>query len=238
MIKFENTEVFNFEGAFRGMRNPLNSWDKSDSVRCNDTYSCEACKLCRDEYDYLSDDNPFILGKNDLALAQKLINAGSDHRKFMRQIFVSVDITSWATWWAEFDTYKVATVRNSCSKMHKIHVKAFERSDFSLEGVDALIDKKGYPFGTTLKIYVDNIIDTLETLRNLFNKTGDKDYWRALLELLPHSYNMRATVTLNYETLRNIYFARRNHKLDEWRVGFMEWIDSLPYADELIKYGG
>ena len=238
MIKFENTEVFNFEGAFRGMRNPLNSWDKSDSVRCNDTYSCGTCKLCRDEYDYLSDDNPFILGKNDLALAQKLIKAGSDHRKFMRQIFVSVDITSWATWWAEFDTYKVATVRNSCSKMHKIHVKAFERSDFSLEGVDALINKKGYPFGTTLKIYVDNIIDTLETLRNLFNKTGDKDYWRALLELLPHSYNMRATVTLNYETLRNIYFARRNHKLDEWSVGFMEWIDSLPYADELIKYGG
>ena len=219
MIRFENTEVFNFAGALRGMRNPLNSWDKSDSfVR----------------YDY--DDNPvFEIGKNDLKLAQKLINAGSDHRKFMRQILVSVDITSWATWWAEFDTYKVATVRNSCSKMHKIHVKAFERSDFSLEGVDALTNKTAYPFNTTLKKHVDDLIDTLEVLRELYNKTGDKDYWRALLELLPHSYNMRATVTLNYETLRNIYFARRNHKLDEWRVGFMEWIDSLPYAEELLK---
>lgn len=220
MIKFENTEVFNFEGAFRGMRNPLNSWDKADS-------------------DFIPWDNSCVtLGENDLALAQKLIKAGSDHRKFMRQILVSVDITSWATWWAEFDTYKVATVRNSCSKMHKIHVKGFERSDFSLEGTTEVIFATSWAFGTYLNKHVDDVIRTLEDLRTLYNDTGCKMYWRALLELLPHSYNMRATVTLNYETLRNIYFARRNHKLDEWSVGFMEWIDSLPYADELIKYGG
>ena len=215
MIKFDNTEVFNFEGALRGMRNPLNSWDKSDSH-----YSA------------------FIIGENDLKLAQKLIKAGSDHRKFMRQILVSVDITSWATWWAEFDTYKVATVRNSCSKMHKIHVKAFEKSDFSLEGTDELIESNDFFTSDILMSHVDDTLMILEHLRQIFNKTHDKRYWRALLELLPHSYNMRATVTLNYETLRNIYFARRNHKLDEWSVGFMEWIDSLPYADELIKYGG
>lgn len=234
MIKFENTEVMNFKGAFRGMRNPLNSWDKSDSKKCECTcveclYPCLRSNDCNIS---------FVIGENDLKLAQKLIKAGSDHRKFMRQILVSVDITSWATWWAEFDTYKVATVRNSCSKMHKIHVKAFEKSDFSLEGTDELIESNDFFTSDMLRLHVDDTLMILEHLRQTFNKTHDKRYWRALLELLPHSYNMRATVTLNYETLRNIYFARRNHKLDEWSVGFMEWIDSLPYADELIKYGG
>lgn len=215
MIKFENTEVMNFEGAIRGMRNPLNSWDKSDSGYYN---QCDECYSLMD----------YHIGPNDLALMKKLINAGSDHRKFLRQIFVSVDITSWATWWAEFDTYKVATVRNSCSKMHKIHVKEFVKEDFTTEGIDSLNDP-------ILNCVFDNVLKNLEWLRVNYNETKDKRYWRALLELLPHGYNMKATVTLNYETLRNIYKSRRNHKLDEWSVGFMGWIDSLPYAEELIK---
>lgn len=219
MIKFKMTDVMNFEGAFRGMRNPLNSWDKSDSR-------------------YSDFEDRFIIGKNDLALAQKLIKAGSDHRKFLRQIFVSVDITAPSFWWYEYDTYKVATVRNSCSKMHRIHVKEFERSDFSLEGADEIINTDKWFNAEMVKNHIFNTLELLEWLRVEFNETKDKKYWRALIELLPSSYNMRATVTLNYETLRNIYGSRRNHKLDEWSVGFMEWIDSLPYAEELIKYGG
>lgn len=224
MIRFENTEVFNFEGALRGMRNPLNSWDKSDSGYTKDIENedHEPAFMKYGEYG-------FFVGKEDLNLAQRLIKAGSDHRKFLRQIFVSVDITSWATWWAEFDTYKVATVRNSCSKMHKIHVKKFEKEDFTTEGIDSLIDP-------VVGMCFDHVLTTLEFLRVNFNETKDKRYWRALLELLPHGYNMKSTVTLNYETLRNIYKSRRNHKLDEWSKGFMEWIDSLPYAEELIKY--
>lgn len=220
MIKFEKTGVFNFEGALRGMRNPLNSWDKSDSGWI-------------DFEDYDGGGYPdgkgyaFVIGPNDLALAQKLIKAGTDHRKFLRQIFVSVDITSWATWWAEFDTYKVATVRNSCSKMHKIHAKKFTKEDFTTEGIDSIDDP-------ILDLHFNRVLETLENLRVEYNKTKDKRYWRALLELLPHGYNMKATVTLNYETLRNIYKSRRNHKLDEWSIGFMEWIESLPYAKELI----
>lgn len=223
MIKFENTEVMNFEGAIRGMRNPLNSWDKSDSCYCSERENCEDCKFDGGN----CSENLYILGDNDLNLAQRLIKAGPDHRKFMRQIFVSVDITSWATWWAEFDTYKVATVRNSCSKMHKIHVKEFKKEDFTTEGIDSLIDP-------VVGMCFDHVLVTLEFLRVNFNETKDKRYWRALLELLPHGYNMRATVTLNYETLRNIYGSRRNHKLDEWSIGFMDWIKSLPYAEELI----
>lgn len=239
MIKFENTEVFNFEGALRGMRNPLNSWDKSDSLHCTlDTYGhclgCDLVNFCNADHN----DNEFVIGPNDLNLAQRLIKAGSDHRKFLRQIFVCVDIVGPSFWWPEFDTYKVATVRNSCSKMHKIHVKSFEKSDFSYEGTDALIAKGDPRLSAKVRNHVENTLETLEFLRVQFNETKDKDYWRALIENLPHGYNMRATITLNYETLRNIYGSRRNHKLDEWSVGFMEWIDSLPYSEELIKYDG
>lgn len=225
MIKFENTEVMNFEGAIRGMRNPLNSWDKSDSGYYN---QCDECYSLND----------YSIGPNDLDLMKRLIKAGSDHRKFMRQILVSVDITSWVTWWAEFDTYKVGTVRNSCSKMHKIHVKSFEKSDFSYEGTDALIDKGDPRLSAKVRNHVENTLEILEFLRVRFNETKDKDYWRALLENLPHGYNMRATITLNYETLYNIYGSRRNHKLDEWSIGFMDWIKSLPYANELIVERG
>lgn len=235
MIKFENTEVFNFEGAIRGMRNPLNSWDKSDS------YIKENCNECQHKSDYsVCKHNPIhkcfdvVIGENDLALMKKLIKAGSDHRKFMRQIFVCVDIVGPSFWWPEFDTYKVATVRNSCSKMHKIHVKSFEKSDFSYEGTDSLINKGDPRLSAKVRNHVENTLEILEFLRVRFNETKDKDYWRALIENLPHGYNMRATITLNYETLYNIYGSRRNHKLGEWAIGFMDWIKSLPYAEELI----
>lgn len=237
MIKFENTEVMNFEGAFRGMRNPLNSWDKSDSIICPNADGFEDCKANNDTCPR-NDENfkkaVFCIGKDDLNLAQRLIKAGSDHRKFLRQIFVCVDIVGPSFWWPEFDTYKVATVRNSCSKMHKIHVKSFEKSDFSYEGTDALITKGDPRLSAKVRNHVENTLETLEFFRVQFNETKDKDYWRALIENLPHGYNMRATITLNYETLRNIYGSRRNHKLDEWSKGFMEWIKSLPYAEELI----
>ena len=225
MIKFENTEVMNFKGALRGMRNPLNSWDKSDSF------------ISHSDHDPRAFNNFYLeIGPNDLNLTQRLIKAGSDHRKFMRQIFVCVDIVAPSFWWPEFDTYKVATVRNSCSKMHKIHVKSFEKSDFSYEGTNALINKGDPRLSAKVRDHVENTLEILEFLRVRFNETKDKDYWRALIENLPHGYNMRATITLNYETLHNIYGSRHNHKVDEWSIGFMKWIDSLPYADELIKF--
>lgn len=226
MIKFEKTEVFNFEGALRGMRNPLNSWDKADSeFHCDDWDYCYNCDYKNTGCD------PQInvyLGENDLNLAQRLIKAGSDHRKFLRQIFVSVDITAPLYWWKEFDTYKVATVANSCSTMHKIHSKPIELSDFSIDNTDLGLYE--------LKDCFESIIEDCENLRLKYLETKDKKYWRGLIQLLPESYNQKRTVTLNYETLRNIYGSRRNHKLDEWSTGFMEWIDSLPYAEELIKF--
>lgn len=223
MIKFENTEVFNFEGAIRGMRNPLNSWDKSDSGWVD-----------FEDYDGggYSDGmgNAFVIGSNDLALMKKLIRAGSDHRKFMRQILVSVDITAPLYWWKEFDTYKVSTVSNSCSTMHKIHAKEFTLDDFSTDHLDEESIE-------VLRV----VIECLNCNRNIFNGyvaladgSTKKDYWWQMIQLLPTSYNQKRTITLNYETLYNIYGSRRNHKLDEWSVGFMEWIESLPYAKELI----
>lgn len=214
MIKFENTEVMNWEGAIRGMRNPLNSWSKSDS-----------------EWIHYPDADPeFTIGENDLNLAQRLIKAGSDHRKFLRQILVSVDITAPFYWWKEFDTYKVGTVANSCSTMHKIHAKPIELSDFSID--DFYIEDDGI----NLRDCFINVVADCESLRRKYIETKDKKYWRGLIQLLPESYNQKRTLTLNYETLRNIYGSRRNHKLDEWSIGFIEWIDSLPYAEELIKY--
>ena len=215
MIKFENTDVMNFEGALRGMRNPLNSWNKADSkfyVKCADCGSYD-CPL----------DIPSI-GPNDLDLAQRLIKAGPDHRKFLRQIFVSVDITAPLYWWKEFDTYKVATVSNSCSTMHKIHAKEFTIDDFSCEHL-----------GADSELMLIELIKLLNSYREDYISTKDKLFWWQMIQLLPSSYNQKRTITLNYETLRNIYNSRRNHKLDEWSKGFMEWIDSLPYAEELIK---
>ena len=217
MIKFENTDVFNFEGAIRGMRNPLNSWDKSDSEYCTDGGAglCEECdrRNC----------NSYYIGDNDLALMKRLIKAGSDHRKFMRQIFVSVDITAPLYWWKEFDTYKVGTVANSCSTMHTIHTKEFTLDDFSYEQLS----------DSGLKVLYQ-IIAFLNETREWYISTKSKLYWWDLIQILPTSYNQKRTITLSYENLLSIYDSRRNHKLDEWSIGFMEWIESLPYAKELI----
>ena len=209
MLTIENTDVHGWEAAIRGMRNPMNSWDKSDT---------DFGKW----YPDFSGQVVVPIGENDLALMKKLRNAGTDHRKFMRMITVSFDVTSHHAWWAEFDTYKVSTVRNSCSKMHKIHAKEFAAEDFSTEGIDEC-------GGITKEIFL-YVLDRLEWLRCMFNDTKDKRYWRAIIELLPMGYNLKATVMLNYEVLANIYKSRKNHKLDEWRT-FCEWIESLPYSE-------
>ena len=238
MIKFENIDVMNFEGALRGMRNPLNSWELSDSEICPDAVGFQDCT--RDCPRCPRDNNPsaweypiFCIGNKDLDLARRLIKAGSDHRKFLRQIFVSVDITAPLYWWKEFDTYKVGTVANSCSTMHTIHSKPIEVSDFSFD--DMAIDFATGDDPLEFEFLYSRTVENCEILRRRYVETKDKKYWRALIQLLPESYNQKRTVTLNYETLRNIYGSRRNHKLDEWSVGFMEWIGSLPYAEELIK---
>ena len=224
MIQFHNTAVMNFEGALRGMRNPLNSWDKADSCDKGWAYCQEFCtnhSKCGIEWP----EQGLYIGPNDLNLAQRLIKAGPDHRKFLRQIIVSVDIIAPLYWWKEFDTYKVATVSNSCSTMHTIHKKEFTLDDFSHEHLTS---------GGVVSL--KNMIERLNLSRNFFIKEKDKSYWWDMIQLLPSSYNQRRTITMNYETLRNIYKSRRNHKLDEWSIGFMGWIDSLPYAEELIKY--
>ena len=234
MIKFENTRVMNFEGAFRGMRNPLNSWDMSDSRLCSDIDGCNGCEsMCMHEYADIVDDNPYILGKNDLTLAQKLIKAGSDHRKFLRQIFISVDITAPLYWWKEFDTYKVGTVANSCSTMHTIHKKEFTLDDFSHEHLTHYSHD-----GELCRDWLgdlEDLIDDLNFAREKFIETKNKKYWWQIIQLLPSSYNQKRTVTLSYENARAIRHSdRKHHKLDEWRIGFMDWLDSLPYAEELI----
>ena len=203
MIKIERTSVMNFENAIRGARNPLNSWERMDSG-----------------YD---ENGNYILGENDLSLACRLAKAGSDHRKFLRMIFVSVDITAPLYWWKEFDTYKVGTVANSCSTMHKIHAKAFDRDDFSHDR----LDEGGLAA-------LDALVAYLETERQKFcEDKNDKQSWHNMIQLLPSSYNQMRTVTMNYENLINIYYARKSHKLAEWHT-LCDWILSLPYAEDLI----
>ena len=207
MIRFEHTSVMNFENAIRGMRNPLESWDKSDSystyVENPQTGSVGAFQ--------------FFLGDADLALARKLAAAGSDHRKFLRQIFVSVDITAPLYWWKEYDTYKVGTVANSTSTMHKIHAKPFSRADFSCERMSE----------TALNC-LDAVIETIEVARIKYTQTHDVQYWDDMIQLLPSSYNQTRTCTMNYENLMNMYRARREHKLTEWRE-FCAWAAELMY---------
>ena len=216
MIKIKHTDVYGFEAAIRGMRNPWNSWEKSDSYP---TYIEDEHTLQRAPFE-------FFVGENDLTLMKKLVSAGTDHSKFMRMINVTCDITAPMFWWSEYDTYKVGTVRNSCSKMHTIHIKPFDIDDFTHEGCDKI------PAAIDTLMYV---VGECEHLRRLYNDTEQKKYWRAIIELLPESFNMRATVQLNYAVLRNMYHARKNHKLDEWRE-FCKWIESLPYS-ELITGG-
>lgn len=211
MIRVEEIEVWGFKHAIRGMRNPMNSWDKSDTLLCGNV------------------DNPdLILGKNDLELMQKLYKAGTEHRKYLRQIFVSMDITAPLYWWKEFDTYKVGTVANSCSTMHTIHKKEFELDDFSHEHLDYICQ------GVLLKL-----IDYLNSYRKDFLEINDKDKWWQMIQLLPSSYNQKRTVTMNYENVANIIHQRENHKLDEWNVFCDTMLEKLPYLNylkEIIEY--
>lgn len=225
MIKLEKTNVMNFENAVRGARNPMNSWEKSDSY-----------------YDIEEDPSPinpddwviYRIGPNDHELCMKLCKAGSDHRKFMRQIFVSVDITAPLYWWKEYDTYKVGTTANSCSTMHKIHSKKLSLGDFSCDRLvktnDGWVaDADGCKWFDPLTS-LETIIHVLNACRDNFIATNNKIWWYQMIQLLPTSYNQLRTCTLTYENLANIYHARRNHKLDEWHR-FCEWIESLPYSE-------
>lgn len=224
MLRLENTEVMGWEAAIRGMRNPMNSWDKSDSS----VDGCRYTPLCYKSKDY-------TVGPNDFDLMKRLRNAGADHRKFMRMIAVYVDITAPLYWWKEFDTYKVGTVANSCSTMHKIADKEFTLEDFSHEHLfDLMIGDVGF-LPTEI---LENTIICLNECRKRYLKAlktknpsvPAKEYWWQMIQLLPSSYNQRRTVMLNYEVLANMYKSRKNHKLDEWHV-FCDWIKSLPYSE-------
>ncbi len=204
-MELNYTNVYNFEGAFRGMRAPMDSWDKSDSIFTNDITK---------------------IGKNDLDLAQRLIRSGAEHAKFLRQIFVSVDITAPIYWWKEMDTYKIGTTANSTSTMHKLTSRPITEEDFTFDD----------DWDLTYNIAKNNIIIICESLRKKYINTKDKRYWRALIQLLPESYNQTRTWTANYAILRNIYFQRKNHKLQEWHQ-FCEWIKTLPCGEELIILG-
>ena len=233
MIKVENIETWGFEHAIRGMRNPLNSWDKSDSY-----FGCgeNKCRRCTDYCDWREQN--YILGENDLGLMRKLFKAGNEHRKYLRQIFVSMDITAPLYWWKEFDTYKVGTVANSCSTMHKIHAKEFTLDDFSHEHLD------DYSVGV-----LNSIIEFLNELRNTYVKyenlsktynsdadikSAKKSVWYQMIQMLPSSYNQRRTVTLNYENVVSIIKQRENHKLDEWRE-FTNILCDLPYIKRIME---
>ena len=239
MINIENVEVVGWESAIRGTRNPMNSWDKSDSFVCKDDLGeltseeieaiCGNCTKGINKCDIYDKYPHFIIGNNDLTLMKRLAKAGTDHRKFMRMIVVYVDVTAPLYWWKEFDTYKVGTVRNSCSTMHKITEKEFTLDDFSHEHLlTSDISEKGTSLGL-----MKDIIDLLNIYREEYLNSKDKIYWWQLIQLLPSSYNQRATLMLNYEVLANIYHSRKNHKLDCW-VDFCKWIETLPYAKELI----
>lgn len=224
MIKFENIDVYGFEAAIRGMRNPKNSWNLSDSFFENGRIE--------------------VIGDKDLKLMKTLSKAGNDHGKFLRMINVTMDITAPLYWWKEFDTYKIGTVANSCSTMHKIQDKEFTLDDFSVEHLsnDEALTLTIYPTlggtivpisSSALEVFNQVIISLLNDYRNEFNKTGNKSYWWQMIQLLPTSYNQKRTVQMNYAVLKNIYFARKDHKLDEWH-DFCSMIETLPYAKELI----
>lgn len=256
MIKIENTEVMGWDAAIRGMRNPMNSWEKSDSnyrlilaSRCDTctSYLLNNCDDC-DDYEVhklCNSPNYFLVGPNDLDLMTRLCNAGTDHRKFMRMITVYLDITAPLYWWKEFDTYKVGTVANSCSTMHKIAEKEFTLEDFSHEHLDdeyeCVKNSAANPYDGDFKTSIGILLDTIEGLnwwRNQYLHQKEinagaerlKWCWWQMIQLLPSSYNQRRTVMLNYEVLANIYKSRKGHKLDEWN-SFCDWIESLPYAE-------
>lgn len=246
MLKIENTEVMGWEHAIRGMRNPKNSWEKSDSGVCatHGPAHCADCVYTDCHADDVEIGTKYILGGDDLTLMTTLRNAGTDHRKFMRMIVVYLDITAPLYWWKEFDTYKIGTVANSCSTMHKIADKEFTLADFSCEH----LDREPYHRNWIESVIVDEditsphkvwmtpfdvlrcTIEMLNAYRENYLETKDKQDWWQMIQLLPSSYNQRRTVMLNYEVLANIYKSRRNHKLDEWHT-FCDWIESLPYSE-------
>lgn len=236
MIRIENVETYGWEAAIRGMRNPKNSWSKSDSF-CNPEWN--NCEKCADRercaYIFEQDGEPFRakVGPKDLDLMTRLANAGTDHGKFLRMITVTADITAPLYWFKEYDTYKVGTVANSCSTMHKIADKKFELDDFSHEHLSCI--DIGGGTGSPYQLLRETI-SMLNECRDLYLETKDKEYWWQMIQLLPSSYNQRRTVQLNYAVLRNMYHARKAHKLDEWR-NFCEWVETLPYAKEFIVGG-
>lgn len=219
MIKIENTDVYGFQSAIRGMRNPLNSWDKSDSLSGCANEPCTECVYFALPCDL---HRGFVIGESDMALMMQLVKAGSDHSKFMRMITVTCDITAPMYWWAEMDTYKVGTVRNSCSKMHTIHKREFTENDFSFENVPS--DVAG----------INEFLGRLNYARKMYLESNNKKYWYAMIQILPSGYNQRATWQANYAVLRNIYHARKNHKLSEWH-DFCAWIESLPYSELITE---
>ena len=227
MIHIEKQEVVGWEHAIRGMRNPLNSWDKSDSCwGCPGDVTCECIPYCKEWH--------YEIGINDMELMMKLRNAGTDHRKFMRMIIVYCDITAPLYWWKEFDTYRQGVEKNSCSTMHKIHSKRFTLEDFSHE---KLVDEPlteimpGVPKTLNLQstFMLEWISTVLNTARDMYLDTKDRRYWDTMIQLLPTSYNQKRTVMMSYEALANMYHARKNHKLDEWRK-MCEWMETLPYS--------
>lgn len=218
MLKTEYTEVMNFEGALRGARNPMKSWDKSDSIfGCSKNFN----KDCLNTNEYLLCENcsRCFIGENDMQLARTLVRAGSSHRKFIRQIFVSVDITAPLYWWKQFDQYKIGVVTNSESTMHCIHKKEITLDDFSCEHLDA--------YSVSV---LERLIEELNVNRDNLLETKNKFYWYQIIQLLPNSYNQKRTVTFDYENLRNMYHERKGHKLDEWHQ-FCKWVESLPYSE-------
>ena len=249
-MKFENTSVMNFENAFRGLRNPKNSWNRSDS-NFNGYYDLLRGDISENELKkvfpsahvhHRTSDGYFvdIIGANDMKLAQRLIKAGNEHRKFMRQIFVSVDITAPLYWWKEFDTYKVGTVANSTSTMHKLATTPITLDCFEIDDYDRDLSLADNPKDDdeldNISTFEEDIIYVLENIRQKYLETKDKRYWKELVRWLPESWLQTRTVTMNYENIRNMYFQRRNHKLTEWSESFVKWVETLPYAEELIIY--
>ena len=236
-MKFEKTDVWGFEHAIRGMRNPYDSWDKSDScIRDTswDMCSSSGVKIYSDEDKEIK----FIIGENDLKLMQKLIKAGSEHRKFLRQIFVSVDITAPLYWWKEFDTYKVGTVSNSCSTMHTLSKEPIKKSCFEMDDYEEFCDPfkviDNCPDEDGINFQWDYLLSYLEALRLAYLKTKEKKYWKELIRLLPESYLQKRTITMNYENILSMVNQRCNHKLKEWSNDFLNWSMTLPYAKEFI----
>lgn len=247
-MKFEHTEVWGFEHALRGMRNPMNSWDKSDSVNCTNctAENVDSCPYVKPFYSCFGSKN-FIIGKNDMKLAQTLISAGSEHRKFMRQIFVSVDITAPLYIFKELDTYKVGTVANSTSTMHKLTSQAITKESFDIDDYNnSLRVRSGEHYdeddnGISINAFVEGLVDSLEGIRLKYLETKDKRYWKELIRWLPESWLQTRTITMSYENVFNMVHQRKNHKLNEWSgtdnpelPNFIAWARTLPYAQELI----